>query len=167
MVNNKSYLYVLPMFGTKWSHYHSVEQTYLFNNLGDNTFIVECNEDIIELDNNPYLIKKFSYQERLFYCMLIPVQYKEDYMLITDSSYSVLSEKYKQKIIHFHSLGKKSKFRKILYRDESLYQQLEESLDVTISRLAEIGSAIDIKQETIIFDKDDIIEKDKFTKIEW
>jgi len=99
--------------------------------------------------------------------MVVPPTYVEDYHKVCKSRYSTISEKYKNKILSFHGLKPTSKQFKILYRDESYYKELEEKLAVEISRLQEIGSVVDHEEETIVFGKEDIKEREKFTKVQW
>lgn len=160
-------MYILPLYGGSWRNFKAVEQTYLFNNISENSLIIECTEDILELDNSSNLLKKFEYQDKLFYCVSIPTAFKDCLEMVEQSKYSMINEKCKQKIISFHGLVKGSKFRKILYREESYYKQLEEELDTSISRLAEIGSLLIVEEETIEFDLSNLQDRGKFTKIEW
>lgn len=155
------------MYGESWRQFKNVEQTYLFNNLFKNTVLIQCKEGIIDLDKNPDLIKKFLYQEKIFYLMDIPIEFLEDYRKIVSSKYSTLEDLYKKKILKFHGIRDGSKYKKILYREESYYREIEEKLAVSISRLAEIGDAINVEKETFDVPKDEITELEKFKRIEW
>lgn len=155
------------MYGKSWIQFKSVEQTYLFNNLLDNTLLIKCKESVIDLDRNQDIMKKFLYQEKIFYLMDIPIEFLEDYRKIISSKYSTIEDIYKKKIIKFHGIRSDSKYKKILYREESYYKEMEEKLAVNISRLAEIGDAINIEQETLEIPKDEIKELEKFKRIEW
>lgn len=74
---------------------------------------------------------------------------KAIYFNFVMGKYSEFPEDYKQLILKYHgNLSSKTKVYKVLYKDESLYQEMEKKIGVRISRTQEIGERITFERES-------------------
>ena len=78
-------------------------------------------EKIIDVDHY-HVLYKFS----------VPERYLDDYMLILEGKYSLISEEAKERILDFHSSSRERPLGKILYKDPERRKLMEKELQTTI-----------------------------------
>ena len=166
---NKSYIYLLPMVGDE------ALDTLLFVT---NTFVkdvnkpsdrrrlyLKCHDDksdqynrfTEELTWSPYYVNRYNIDDDFdMVIMDIPDIHYEDYDLILDGKYSLISELYKEMVISFHELLEHSFAYGALYKKEFCYKIVEARINkglrkehwTLVPRDQEISSIIDIEKET-------------------
>jgi len=77
-------------------------------------------------------------QFHAMYKFKIPENVKEDVKLIKSGQYSKVSKEGKIRILHFHSITRDSPIGDILYKGEKKKRKLEEDLEITIDKDAEL-----------------------------
>lgn len=112
----------------------------------------ESSEEYLRFEQN--LTRSRFFVERydpdnysVMYVYRVPPEYLEDYRLFKASKYSAFSDEYKRKIIKFWDFLATHKYFKVLYKDVTRKEELEEDLGITLLDSEELLSAIDLKKE--------------------
>ena len=117
----------------------------------DNNFNTVRYEAYLE-QNNLFVDKYDPSTDTVMLIFKVPKKYQGIYDLYKEGKYSKFPEKYKEKILRFHNIfTSKHKVYQVLYKDERLYQELEDKLDVRLNRSVEISSIPDLELE--VFNK--------------
>jgi len=175
----RSSTYLLPMLGFSieqlgWNRYGSYVNTYLGNKITEGSYmneeyvlhimfrvtkLFEDNISKIEiLKNSKYFIKEYKPDNtHLVYIFILDKKYHEDYKYFINGKYSMISDKYKKKILAFHGTNS-GLLKDVLYKTEKLRKYYEEFYGIKyISPKQELG-------ELVIIDDEIIKEKDLFIK---
>jgi hypothetical protein len=169
-VANKSYVYVLPLCGTRDTDFKYCNGCFV----GDSTY-PEITDKVLLLYNTEYSL--YEYQDEwlqnlnLFnhkyvvdsthnmYVYNLPMGYEHNYYAFIDGKYSTMDEVYKKHIVKFHSSHKQlDRIKQVLYKADRLYREWEDYLKVTIPRDQEIGSIPDVEKEVFSLQ---MIQEDK------
>lgn len=154
---NKSYYYILPMFGKTWQELCYINNTYLFNNYFSistekipYSFTITCFCDDPLIESMPeFICKEYNESKAEYvYLLSIPEQYIEDYLYFLLGKYSNFSEKYRKDL--YKLLGKHYKSNniyKVIERDEGLKKKLEDLVGESLDKEAELTSIYDDKLE--------------------
>lgn len=173
---SKSYLFPLiaPLIGFEEKFITNLENTYMFDSLHEfnNCFYIYHdfsfkNPEFTKYEHkliSSYLFRKLIdlNNEKVLYVFDFPEEYLHEYNCLKNSEYSKFGEDAKQQILSFWTkiYGKNTQgvnlilsLKKILYKDEKLKKQIEESLSsknhkVLLDNNAELGEKIEIKNET-------------------
>ena len=178
MKYNKSKAYLLPLIapliGFEEKFVTNLENTFMFDSLNE---FNECfyiyhnfsfkNPEFTKYEHklvSSYLFKKLIDidNENVLYVFNFPEEYLHEYYCLKNSEYSKFGEDAKQQILSFWTklFGKSTQgvnfilsLKKILYKDEKLKKQIEESLSskthkVLLDNNAELGEKVEINNET-------------------
>jgi len=156
-IYNKTSLFIIPLiFKNKtlasYIEYNSGNIGYLMNGYLDCNFIEH------KAENSIFILLKFSKSSRfkaqeeylikhecfvrtidinnryVLYEFIIPDNFIEDYKLLLDGKYSLISKQAKERIITFHYNSQEGGLiKKILIREESLIKHYEKELDVNMN----------------------------------
>jgi hypothetical protein len=77
-----------------------------------------------------------------------------DVKLIIEGKYSQISIENKKKILNYYNASPTSKVYKVLYKDKSLKQQIENDLNITLADDMELGQIINKQKETFKYKKE-------------
>lgn len=165
---NRSYTYILPMLGNSYMQFtkndpDNPSESILIDTYLRSEYAPKYKEHLFLrykviprygpiykwLESHSYYEDSYDYDDEIVYCFKIPYSKLTDYIHFINSSYSKMSEIYKRHILKFHGLRVTNNVAKVLYKDESLYLEMEEQLGNThIPRTQEIGEKIELKNET-------------------
>jgi len=184
-LKNKSFTYVLPLLGGKYSEYSNLSGCFVRDNTQtkytDKIFLLYRNNKKWYTELHEWLINKYLYndhyvinEEYVMYVYNLPEGYEQNYFLFLKGKYSYMDDEYKNYIFkffkdqHFDFI---LKLRQILYRSEELYLELEKELSeprcnsiVHIPRTQDVSSIPDMSKETFNIDMLNIkIEKNIWT----
>lgn len=174
---NKSKTYLLPLIapiiGIKSDFFEYIDNTYMFdldNTYNECFFIVqdfsfrnpEFTKYEHELTNN-YLFQKLIdlSNDKVLYIFKFPEEYLHEYYCLKDSRYSEFGEDAKQQVLSYWTelYGKSHNgvnfilsVKKILYKDKTLKEKLEKSLNVKLDDNVELGQQVDIVNETFVLE---------------
>ena len=170
---NRSTTYLLPLIaesiGIEPKFYHLIENTYMFdsNNEYENCFFIVQNFSFKNpeytayehrLTNNNLFLKLIDVNDKVIYIFKFPKEYIYEYTEFSKSKYSTFMDDAKKQIILFWTIikGKQStganfvlKVKQILYKEKIFKNQIENKLGVKLDDTAELGSFVDINEETI------------------
>lgn len=178
MKYNKSKTYLLPLIapiiGIEEKYISFLENTFMFD---DQNEFEDCfyvyhdfsfkNPEFTKYEHKlteSYLFRKLIdiSADKVLYIFNFPEEYLHEYNCLKKSKYSEFGEDAKQQILDFWTklYGKSTQgvsfilsVKKILYKDEKLKKQIEESLSskhhkVTLDDDAELGEKVEIINET-------------------
>lgn len=172
---NKSKTYLLPLIapiiGIKQPFFNFIENTYMFDS-GDEYnecfYIIQDfsfrNPEFTKYEHeliNNYLFQKLIDLEdnKVLYIFKFPEEYLHEYYSLINSKYSEFGEDAKQQILSYWTelYGKTHvgvnlvlSLKKILYKDKTLKQKLEQSLNIKLDDNAELGEKVEISNETFV-----------------
>ena len=105
-------------------------------------------------------VKCIDYKEKVIYIFKFPKEYIHEYNEFKESRYSTFLNDAKKQILQFWTILKGNKstnfvltVKQILYKEKILKTQLEKQLNTIIDDNAELGSFVDLNEETINLDK--------------
>jgi len=160
MRKTKSFTYIFPMLKDVVKYRPSVANVFIgddsYPSLDGNIFVLYKFSASIEflayeeyMKNHDLYVTAYDPDEKhLMMVFKVPPKHKEDFKLLTESKYSKVSEKYKQKILTFHAISKNHPVADVLYKPEKAFRALEEKLDSrTIPRTQEVSSVLDKQRE--------------------
>ena len=175
MKPNRSKTYLLPLIapviGIEEKFCNLIENTYMFDSEGiynDCFFIVQDfsfkNPEYTayehRMTNNELFVKCIDYKEKVIYIFKFPKEYIHEYNEFKESRYSTFLNDAKKQILQFWTILKGNKstnfvltVKQILYKEKILKTQLEKQLNTIIDDNAELGSFVDLNEETINLDK--------------
>ena len=170
---NRSKTYLLPLFNNYIDLttliINNIYNTYIYcNNQPDYYYfyIAFQTEELstgIMLNIDSHLIKSILYKETIvddnitLYKFLFPKEHMNDYKLLLEGKFSKIQTNSKQKIILFlqrnfpreYQTSKLVKYT--LFKSKILKETLEKSLNLILSKNAELGSKFNLKEETYQF----------------
>ena len=79
----------------------------------------------------------------VLYVFEVPHKHKEDYAHFINGEYSKFSQRYKDRILEFHLMGKDSVIGHILYKNKKRKIELEELMGVKLMKHEELHSIPD------------------------
>jgi len=154
--NNKCFTYLLPLLGDKVSRFKNCSGVF-FKDI-DRPDIKNKVHLLFRMDKewsdklHEWLIKLHLYDsvydvvdDYKMYVYNLPEGYKKNYHLFISGKFSQMDDEYKRHILNFHKDSGVTDesiihVKRVLYKDEKLYEQWEKQLDVVISREQEISS---------------------------
>jgi len=169
---NKSKIYLLPLFlntlKINKEFISQIQNTYLLHN---NHVIDKCIgitfkhsilknpkyiTDIQNLILNDSFIQMDQNSDEILYLFEFPEKYFPEYFKFVKGRYSQFSRRAKELILRFwtetqivdkESINDLIHIKQVLFKDEKLRLQLEETLDVKIDINAELGSIVNLDDE--------------------
>ncbi len=169
---NKSKIYLLPLFintlKINKEFISQIQNTYLIHNshltdkhigivfkpsiLKNPKYINDIqnlilNDSFVQIDRNP---------DEILYLFEFPEKYFPEYFKFVKGKYSQFSRKSKEIILRFwtetqivdrESINELIHVKQVLFKDEKLRLQLEETLDVKIEKGVELGSIVNLDNE--------------------
>lgn len=171
--SNRSRTYLLPLIapliGIEEKFYDLIENTYMYDSEKEYTdcfFIIQNfsfkNPEFTayehRITNNNLFIKTVDYKDKVLYIYKFPEEYLHEYNEFIESRYSTFLEDAKKQILSFWTSIKGRqisgasfilKIKQILYKESILKKQIEDKLNIKLSDSAELGSFVDINEETI------------------
>lgn len=102
------------------------------------------------IEKHEDLVDSYDYGEYTTFIFKVPFKHLTNYRHFLKSKFSLFEDSYKTHILRFHSLNYKSRIALTLYKDPLLYKivEAELNLDFEIDRSQEIGSLLNIENET-------------------
>lgn len=105
--------------------------------------------DTTKLKSSSYLEKKYDIDgDKFMVYIRFPLDIAKEIKLILDGKYSQLSKTSKANIVAYWSNRDTKKLYNILHKNEKYKQQLEEDLGIKLPFDAELGSILDLHEET-------------------
>lgn len=177
MKYNKSKTYLLPLLSELIdldpSFIKYLKNTYMFNNAITDKKCIALLYDFSfkipdftlyehRLINNALFIKSYDVGNQVLYIFEFPKEYEQEYDYFYNGKYSKFGKDAKELILKFwYSVYPNNKLvvnilldiKNILYKDEKLKKQLEKELDVKIENDQELGSIIEIDDETFVLEQ--------------
>lgn len=174
--SNKSRTYLLPLIapliGIEKKFYHLIENTYMFDSNKEykNCFFIvqdfsfknpEFTAYEYRITKNDYFVRSIDIKDKVIYIYKFPKEYHHEYYELVKSNYSTFFSDAKKQILKFWTIMKGEttsgasfvlKVKQILYKEKSLKNELEKQLHVSLSNEAELGSYVDLDNETINLD---------------
>ena len=171
--SNKSRTYLLPLIapliGIEEKFYYLIDNTYMLdsnNEYIDCFFIVqdfsfknpEFTSYEYRMTNNDLFVKNIDIGEKVIYIYKFPKEYLHEYNEFMNSRYSTFLEDAKKQILKYWTILKGRttngasfvlKIKQILYKENILKNEIEKQLHVSLSDEAELGSHVNLDDETI------------------
>lgn len=172
MKHNKSRTYLLPLISEiikiETVFMHHLKNTYLFNVDDTNQGCIgllydfsakypKFNTYANDLINNDLYIKSYKAGKYTMYVFKFPEEYLPEYNSLYQGKYSEFGADAKELILRFWAMKGHTRsqrlevlleIKQILYKDSKLRLKLEKDLDVKIDINQELGSIMDIDDET-------------------
>lgn len=168
-LRNKTYTYILPSLGTNVKYFKNLSACFIGDvehpKKKNKIFLLYRMNKTWSDELHEWLTDMYLYdhhykvlEDYVMYVYNLPEGYEKNYFLFRDGKYSEFNNEYKKQILKFHGTEASRKsldvVKKVLYRSEELYQQMEEALStpelnsyVKIPRDQEISSIPDKKKE--------------------
>lgn len=189
-MKNYSHTYVMPIM-SQWinlseKYQKNIINTYLFSNreMSIGKFYIECNfnyknvnfsEDEKTFTDNEVYYKSYSVENNVLYEYNIPKEYHKDILHFVNGEYSKLSKDYKMQVKkywielygntpNFITTTIRS-FEDIFNKTDSYRLRMEKDLNIKIKPGSELGSKIDIEEETFEFKEDNKITLENISNI--
>lgn len=162
----KTFTYLLPMLGNTAAEFKNISAAFIGDDHKEKIknkilLLTRMNKTWSEELHDWYINHEnfdgfYSVNEEYnMYVFNLPEKWKANYFLFLQGKYSLFNEDYKLHILNFHLSARDNftdnsdinKVKQVLYKDESLYLAMEQSLDVKIPRTQEIGSIYNKEKE--------------------
>lgn len=170
---NKSTTYFLPLFDSYFriKYFNLLQNTYFFyDDIKEDIFCILYKFDgrvvgsyqsrdgftVYEqrIRESKLYMSEEDFGEYVLYVFKLPDELIETKHTLLEGKYSKLSDKQKEKIVHFiyekYGNGPATQVSNILYKSAELRERLEEILNHTIPKDAELSSIIEAEEETFI-----------------
>jgi len=173
---NKSKTYLLPLLneiiGFEIKFMKHLINTYMFVEPSEDKLCLAILHDFTyqhpdftkyehTLTNNDLFVRSYDVDNQVLYVFKFPDEYLPEYNALYHGRYSEFGKDAKELVLSFWSevytnnrsaLDKILNVKQILYRDEKLRLRLQDELKVEIPEGQELGSKIDIENETFKLD---------------
>lgn len=169
---NKSKTYLLPLLseliGFEMQFMKHLINTYMFVEPSEDKLCLAILHDFSyqhpeftryehSLTSSDLFVRSYDIDNQVLYVFRFPDEYLPEYNALYHGRYSEFGKDAKELILSFwsdiHSQNRKAidtliKVKQILYKDEKLRLSLQESLKVEIPEGSELGSKIEVEDET-------------------
>ena len=159
-ITNTSLAYVTPMLGHTYTQFVEYIRGCFIGDksrpdLNRHIFLLcdyEGTEDYFKFEE--FLTKHKHFKEcydpdnySVIFVFNVPEEYQSEYDSLMRGEYSKFSDEYKRKIVKFWNLLSNHKYFKVLYKDPSRREELEEELGTVLPANAELLSTLDYNIE--------------------
>lgn len=159
-ITNTSLAYLTPMLGHTYTQFVVYIRGCFIGDTSrpdlDNNILLLCDYESTDeyFKFEDFLTKHKHFKERydpdnysVMFVFNVPKEYEQEYHFLKSGEYSKFSDEYKRKIVKFWNLLSNHKYFKVLYKDPTRKEELEDELGTTLPENAELLSALDYDLE--------------------